>query len=206
MASPNLGIVHIAANQNQPEVTANTAVDALDDAVNLAAGILMTDADFTMTQAQLGSAGVITMTGALTADRHINLPAGVNRFFVFQNSTSGGHNLIVQVTGAPGTTVTVVDAAGLVILFSDGVNVSKITQGSSPSANFSDGEIPAGAIDGVNSAFTLLHPPNPAASLMLVQARQVLQGGGIDFTLSGANLALISPPAIGDELQAWYRY
>ena len=206
MSSPNLGIVHIAANQNQPEVSANAAFDALDDAVNLALSILMTDADFTMSQAQLAAAGVITMTGALTADRHVNLPVGVNRLFIFQNSTSGGRNLIVQVAGAPGSTVTVPDAAGYVILFSDGTNVSRITQGSSASANFADAEIPAGAIDGVNRAFTLANTPNPAASLVLVQARQVLQGGGLDYTLSGASLTLISAPAIGDELQAWYRH
>jgi len=217
MATPNLGIVHIAAAQNQPEVTANGAFDALDDSVNLEVSIAMTDADAALTQTQLASGGVIIMTGALTADRRINLPVTIGRLFIFKNGTSGGHNLIVQVTGAPGTTVTVSASGSLIPLYSDGANVSQITAGGGGGGgggtvpNFADEETPGGSTNGSNTAFTLATAPSPAASLILVQSSgagggAVLIAGGVDFTLSGANITMVNAPATGDSLIAWYRH
>lgn len=219
MGTPNLGIAYIAAAQNQPEVTANGAFDALDNSVNLEVSIAMTDADMALTQAQLASGGVIVMTGALTADRHINLPAAIGRSFIFKNGTSGGHNLIVQVTGAPGTTVTAAASGALIQLYSDGANVSQIAGGSGGGGgggggtvpNFADEETPGGSINGSNTAFTLANAPSPAASLILVQSSgagggAVLKAGGVDFTLSGLNITLVNAPATGDSLLAWYRH
>jgi hypothetical protein len=129
MSTPQLGITHIAAAQNQKEVTANAGFDALDNSDNAMISIANADANQTLSQAQLASAGCIKITGAITADRHVNLPA-VSRSFIFQNATTGGHNLIVQVTGAPGATATIGAAAGLVEIFSDGTNVVTLTGGS----------------------------------------------------------------------------
>ena len=66
MATPNLGIVHLAAAQNQPEVTVNDFMDSIDDSVNLFATVAMSDADYTFTQLHLASAGAFNMTGTLT--------------------------------------------------------------------------------------------------------------------------------------------
>src|ERR1041385_6849477 len=129
MSTPSLAITHIAAAQNQKEVTANAAFDALDNADNAEVSFACADADMTLTQAQLASGGCIKITGALTANRHVNLPAN-SRSFIFFNATSGGHNLIVQVTGAPGATVSVSAAIGLIELFSDATNVVALTGGS----------------------------------------------------------------------------
>jgi hypothetical protein len=129
MASPQLAIVHIAAAQNQKEATANAGFDALDNADNAEVSFANSNTDMTLSQAQLASGGSIVITGALTADRHVNLPA-VARSFIFKNGTTGGHNLIVQVTGAPGTTASVPASAGLVELYSDGTNVAALTGGS----------------------------------------------------------------------------
>ncbi|MGO9642526.1 MAG: hypothetical protein ACLP1Y_14620 [Candidatus Acidiferrales bacterium] len=125
MSTLNLGIIHIASAQNQPEVTANAAFDGLDNAVNLLASYANADADMTLSRAQLAAGGVIKITGALTGDRHVNLPASIGRLFVFVNATTGGHNLIVQVTGAPGTTVSLAASAGMKWLYSDGTNVAQ---------------------------------------------------------------------------------
>jgi hypothetical protein len=222
MATPNLAIVHIAAAQNQPEVTANGAFDALDAAMNLEVQISMTDADATLTQAQLASGGAIVMNGALTGDRNINLPVSMNRSFLFQNGTTGGHNLTVQVTGAPGTTVTIAAADGLVELYTNGTDVSQISGaiasgggggggGGGTVPSFADQETPTGTIDGSNTAFTLAFAPSPAASLILVQSSgagggSVLKAGGVDFTLSGTSLTMTNPPPTGDSLLAWYRH
>jgi hypothetical protein len=205
VSSPNLGVVHIAAAQNQPEVTANDAFDALDDASNLLVSIANADADQTLTQAQLASGVAVKITGAITANRHVNLPASIGRLFLFVNGTTGGHSLIVQVTGAPGTTVTLA-AVGLVLLYSDGTNVTQITgSGSGGSPNFSDEETPSGSINGSNTAFSLAFTPNPAASLLLVKNGIVLQQG-TDYTLSGAAITMATAPASGDVLLAWYRH
>jgi hypothetical protein len=219
MGTQNLGIAYIAAGQNQPEVTANDAFNALDNSVNLEVSIAMTDADAALTQAQLASGGVIVMTGALTADRHINLPTAIGRSFIFKNGTSGGHNLIVQVTGAPGTYVTASASGSLIPLYSDGANVSQIAAGSGGGGggsggtmpNFADEETPGGSINGSNMAFTLAYAPNPPASLILVQSSgagggAVLKAGGVDFTLSGLNITMVNAPATGDSLLAWYRH
>jgi hypothetical protein len=208
LASPNLGISHIAAAQNQPEVTANGAVDSLDNAENASVSFANSDADMTLTQAQLASGGAITVTGALTADRHVNLPA-FPRSFIFKNGTTGGHNLIVQVTGAPGATVTLAASAGLVQMYSDGTNVTQLTSGGGGgggAALFADEETPTGSVNGSNTAFTLAFAPSPGASLQLFLNGQLLKPGGTDYTLSGANITMVNAPATGDVLLAWYRH
>jgi hypothetical protein len=212
VSTPNLAIVHIAAAQNQPEVTANDAFDALDDAANLPVSIANSDADQTLTQAQLASGVAITITGALTANRHVNLPASIGRLFLFLNGTTGGHNLIVQVTGAPGATVTVSPTAGLILLYSDGTNVTEVSgTGGGSSPNFADAETPSGSCNGSNTSFSLANSPSPAGSLILVQRTaagvgSVLFAGGVDYTLSGASITTVNAPASGDSLLAWYRH
>jgi hypothetical protein len=72
---------------------------------------------------------------------------------------------------------------------------------------FSDGEMPAGALNGINTAFTLLFAPSPAASLILFR-NGLLQTQGFDFTLTGNVVTFLagSLPQAGDELTASYRY
>ena len=203
MSSPNLGIPHLAAAQNQPEVTVNFGIDALDDSINLPVSIAITDADTTLTLLQLASGGLITITGALTSDRHLNLPASIGRSFRLKNGTTGGHSLIVQVTGAPGSIVTLAASVGLVELYSDGTNVSQLTPGSALVAvpNFADAETPSGS----GTAFTLAHTPNPATSLLLVQMRNVLTPG-TDYTITGPSITMTNAVPGTDTLLAWYRY
>lgn len=72
---------------------------------------------------------------------------------------------------------------------------------------FADGIIPTGAINGVNTVFTLPNAPNPPGSLILESDTSIL-APGIGFTLSfiltGAQLTLVSPPKTS--LVAWYRF
>lgn len=74
-------------------------------------------------------------------------------------------------------------------------------------AAYADNEVPAGAIDGVNAAFTLAHAPAPGASLLLFRNGQLQQQGAAkDYTLAGNTITAISIPGAGDTLQAYYRY
>lgn len=79
------------------------------------------------------------------------------------------------------------------------------------SFNFADGEIPSGAIDGINGIFTLMHPPNPSASLQLFEDGLLLKQGlisnpTVDYTRSGVTITIIIPPPSGTNLEAFYRY
>ena len=71
---------------------------------------------------------------------------------------------------------------------------------------FTDAEVPAGAINGVNATFTLANTPNPASSLVLFR-NGMAQKSGVDFTLTGATVQFLTAaiPQAGDSLLAWYR-
>jgi hypothetical protein len=72
---------------------------------------------------------------------------------------------------------------------------------------YSDGEIPAGAINGSNTVFTLSFSPSPAASLDLFR-NGLRQEPVTDFVLNGKQIqfAVASTPQTGDLLAASYRY
>ncbi len=80
--------------------------------------------------------------------------------------------------------------------------------GTALQANFVDYETPAGSIDGNNTTFTLLNPPNPGGSLKLYK-NGVLLNPNFDYTLNGSNITFASPavtPQPGDILMASYRH
>lgn len=71
--------------------------------------------------------------------------------------------------------------------------------------NFSDGEVPAGTVNGQNTLFTLAF--TPMADPVLTNNGVVVKQGA-DYTLNGTVITF-SPsatPQPGDLLQAWYRY
>ena len=72
---------------------------------------------------------------------------------------------------------------------------------------FSDSEIPAGTVNGVNAAFTLNLTPSPATSLELYR-NGLRMRPGVDFSLSGNVVTFFfgSTPQAGDLLLANYRY
>ncbi|HTB12196.1 MAG TPA: hypothetical protein VK752_11520 [Bryobacteraceae bacterium] len=72
---------------------------------------------------------------------------------------------------------------------------------------FSDGETPAGAINGTNTAFTLAFTPSPTSSVQLY-LNGLRQDQGLDYTISGSTISFttFSAPQTGDVLLASYRY
>lgn len=69
---------------------------------------------------------------------------------------------------------------------------------------FVDGEIPAGAVDGTNAAYTLMFTPT-SGSLLLFRNGLLQQIAG-DYTLTGNVVTFNAPPQAGDTLQASYRH
>ena len=63
---------------------------------------------------------------------------------------------------------------------------------------FHDGIVPAGAINGSNTAFTL--PAVPHGSLVMVVWNGLIQTLGTDYTITGAAITMTRAPASGDTL------
>ena len=114
----NLGIPFIQAAQNQKEVTANAAFEALDASANAALIIAMGDANITLTDAQALRAGLVTLTGSNTAVRKVTLPSKARRLAI-QNSTGGA--FAITVGYATGATVSVGNGA-IVLIQGNGAN------------------------------------------------------------------------------------
>ena len=112
MSSPNLAVSHVAAAQNQKEVTINDAIDALDNSINRTFSLEMADADITLTSDQANRNGLIILTGTLTAERIVTLPANHRRLAI-RNATIGDQQLRVKY---PGSGAEVVIAAGEALL------------------------------------------------------------------------------------------
>jgi hypothetical protein len=74
--------------------------------------------------------------------------------------------------------------------------------GAGGGVSFSDAEIPSGAINGVNTTYTLLHTPNPAASLLLFY-NGVLEP---NYTLTTNTITMKFTLQIGDTLVTYYRF
>lgn len=74
-------------------------------------------------------------------------------------------------------------------------------------ADFVDGEVPAGAINGTNTVFTLTSTPAPSSSLALFR-NGLLMRQGSDYSISGTTVTFYvnSKPQTGDLLTANYRY
>ena len=113
MPSPNLAVTHVAAAQNQKEVTINDAVDALDNAMNRALSLAMADANLTLTADQANRNGLIVLTGTLTASRTLTLPAN-HRRLVLRNATSGGQDVRAKYAGS-GTEAVIAPSATVLV-------------------------------------------------------------------------------------------
>ena len=88
----------------------------------------------------------------------------------------------------------------------DCIRVDGTTGPCGTGVSFIDGEAPTGAINGVNTSFTLAGTPAPGGSLKLFR-NGLLQSAGVDFALTGNAVGFhpVSIPQTGDGLSAAYR-
>jgi hypothetical protein len=123
MSTPNLGISHIAASQNQKEVTANSAFDGLDNALCAGTSLAITNAGLTLTSAQAMGNFAIVLTGALTAAANLIVPAS-RKPYLISNQTTGGYNVTVKTPS--GTGIAVAPGTNYQMLYCDGTNVLSV--------------------------------------------------------------------------------
>jgi hypothetical protein len=113
MASPNLAITHVAAAQNQKEVTINDAIDALDRALGDLLVVDFTAGNVTLTDAEFRSAAAFQAANLSTA-RDLTVPQ-IRRMFAVDNAAGSGTLTIKRGTGA----VEVI-AGAAVLAYTDG--------------------------------------------------------------------------------------
>jgi hypothetical protein len=122
--TPNLEIALLVSGQNQPEITVNAALIALDEAMNSNMDFIITNAGVTLTLAQFASNFLLVFLGTLTGPATVTVPA-ISRFFAVQNLTTGGYPLTVIGTQVgsplfPGVSVAV--SSEPTLLYSTGTN------------------------------------------------------------------------------------
>lgn len=119
MSTPNLGIAHIAASQDQKEVTANSGLDALDGAVAGQASIDLTN-NATPAASVVTPVMSIKLTGAQGADKTLTLPSKKHLYIVI-NACTGGFNSIIKCSGG-GATVSLANGA-VKLVYADGTDM-----------------------------------------------------------------------------------
>jgi len=114
MPSPNLAITHVAAAQNQKEVTINDAVDALDRAMTDVAAVTFTSGSATLSDAAFRSAVAFAPAAALDAPATLTVPQ-IRRVFLVINSDAAH-----AITVARGATAFAVAPGQTAVLCTDG--------------------------------------------------------------------------------------
>lgn len=71
--------------------------------------------------------------------------------------------------------------------------------------NFIDKEIPSGSINGSNTSFTIANSPVAGSEHVYLNGMLLESGAGNDYTISGANITLLSAPLTGEKLRVTYR-
>src|SRR5262245_17032260 len=101
MASPNLNITHVVANQLSPEQPTNDAIDKLDKAFCDSEIITVTTADVTLTSAQALENLYLKASGAMTANRNLIVPDN-KKVYLVEHACTGGFTLTVKTAAGSG--------------------------------------------------------------------------------------------------------
>lgn len=72
--------------------------------------------------------------------------------------------------------------------------------------NFMDNEVPSGAIDGVNTVFSLIFTPKTNSEHLYLNGLLMESGVLNDYTISGDTITFNYPPMLGSSILCSYRY
>jgi len=186
------GSVRVATTSAGTLATSFENGDTIDGVV-LATGdrILIKD------QASQAENGIYTVnaSGAPTRSTDMNVWAEVPGAFVAVEEGTSNADTVWLCTSNQGGTLDTTAITWQQIPTSAGLS----------NTNFVDKEIPAGAINGANTAFTLAN--SPVAGSEHVYLNGILQesGAGNDYTISGANITMLTAPLTGEKLRVSYR-
>jgi hypothetical protein len=190
MPSPNLAIAHVAASQNQKEVTINDAIDALDRAITDTLALDLAASPLTVTATQLRSAMVLHPMGALTGPAAVLVPQ-IRRVFALLNTDSS-----FAITVERGASAVAVEPGENAVLICDGCPDGLFRVG--PGAPVYDFGMVAGTAPGAGEVLgkvviprPLLIPPDLAGSAVHVDTAPEADFA-IALTRNGAAVASIT--------------
>jgi len=131
-------------------VTLDSNWDKVDARFGGSYSTSMSDADFSITQANAANAN-ITATGAITAGRNFIFPAGVGVEWEFINNTTGGFIVTVKTSGGTGV---VVRQNERMVVASDGTNCYDAGLGTVRRDGLVNWVIAGGTADALTAAYT----------------------------------------------------
>jgi len=153
MPSPNLAIAHVAASQNQKEVTINDAIDALDRAMTDTLALDLSAGPLTLSATQLRAAMVLHPMGALTGPASIVVPQ-IRRVFALLNTDAA-----FAITVERGASAILVQPGESALLICDGSPDGLFRVG--PGAPVYDFGMVAGAAPGADEVLGKVVIPRP---------------------------------------------
>ncbi len=112
VTTPNLGITHLEPNQNQPEVTVNAAIDALDNAMNREFPIAVSG-NVVIAAAAFNANYMFVLTGTPSVDFLVTIPEN-ERVFSIQNDTAKVATM-ENVASPTGATVEIQPYSGAIV-------------------------------------------------------------------------------------------
>ena len=118
----NLAIDHIATNQYQKEVTANTAFDLLDGAIAGKLDVALANVDVTLATSQALGTMVLRAYGAMTAACAVIVPINSKLYAVLHDGT-GGFNVTVKTATGTGVSLAQGERA---LVYCDGTSVVQV--------------------------------------------------------------------------------
>jgi hypothetical protein len=156
MPSPNLDIAHVAAAQNQKEVTINDAIDALDRAVTdlLTKDLTAETSPLALTATEALRSVALRFTGTPAGAFTIHVPASRKGWHVLNDTT-----VVVTVKTPAGAGVDVAPG-GRAILYCDGADVVLVADSTAVGAPYDVGGSVGGQPD---AGETILRYPFPRA-------------------------------------------
>jgi hypothetical protein len=83
--------------------------------------------------------------------------------------------------------------------------VNPISTAGMQAANFVSKETPTGAINGVNTTFTLANTPLTGTEEINLNGLEQIVGGAEDYTISGATITMLTAPLTGEKIRVSYR-
>lgn len=185
MATPNLNITEVTANQNQKEVTINNALTALDNAGNSSVDKSVTAGDVTLTSTEFRGYVRFNATGTPGVSRILNVPASIKRIFAVTNNSDA--TVTVQVTGGAGDVAALAPTAGA-LFYSDGADIIALGAAAGAGSPIDFGFYIGGGVADEDRTWTFLvvRDFEIPAGMTLSQgycAVQQTTGGNVDITV-----------------------
>jgi hypothetical protein len=178
---------------------------AISEITDLGSNLSSIDNQITALQAGASTLGT-TVSGlnATVTSQGTSIATLTSNLSSLTTTVGGDTTSLNTVTGTvSGLSTSVTSLTNLV----NGLNATvSILSAAGTTVVFVDDQVPSGAINGVNTMFSLANTPAPAASLTLY-LNGIELGPGTDYALSGSAITFNSAslPQTGDTLIAYYR-